>query len=203
MRRLPTFTPRWGPFFEHPSACDPKNFGEAQGGRPAGWSIKCASKGTRTIHDDDKGQRGKWIIQWVGEPGKRDRTWVPFPADAELHTNVYRWKSFREEEPTASLKSTAQGKKKEGLTDRAYRTRNQWNARERMRFFVDSPEEAAPPTAFFFCRPIPSHHHIPLHRIPHHPSPTPYFHRSPRVSASPSCFYTPSHHANPIQPANQ
>ena len=62
--------PLGGAFFEHPSACDPKNFGEAQGGRPAGWSIKCASKGTRTIHDDDKGQRGKWIIQWVGNQAK-------------------------------------------------------------------------------------------------------------------------------------
>ena len=51
--------PSVGAFFEHPSGCDPHNFGEAQGGRPAGWGTKSASKGTRVKHDDDKGHMGE------------------------------------------------------------------------------------------------------------------------------------------------
>ena len=40
-------------FFAHPTGCDPANFAEAQGGRPAGWEKKSASKGTSS---------GEW--QW-------------------------------------------------------------------------------------------------------------------------------------------
>ena len=106
--------PSVGSFFQHPSGCDPKNFGEEQGGRPAGWNLKSASKGTRT-HHDDKGQRSKWILQWSPEcGGKRERVWVPMPPDSELHSENFWWKSYKEEEPTASSKSAGKGEKRTG-----------------------------------------------------------------------------------------
>jgi len=185
--------PSVGSFFQHPSGCDPKNFGEEQGGRPSGWNIKCASKGTRTIHDE-KGQRSKWVIQWNAEEGRpRERQWLPFPPDSELHTAEFRWKSYREDEPTASSKSGGKAKpEKEKLTDRAHRLKNQWNAREKLRFLCGSVLQAAPPAAFFFALPIPSHHHMPLHRISHHASLTPFL-ISPLQSRPHLFFSTPQH----------
>ena len=47
----------------HPSGCDPKNFGEDWGGRPAGWIYRSSSKGTRLKHDDDRGHRGTFLVQ--------------------------------------------------------------------------------------------------------------------------------------------
>ncbi len=104
-----------------PEGGGPQKCGEEAGGRPAGWTLKCVSKGTRTIHDE-KGQRGKWIIQWNPKEGsKRERIWQPLTPDTELHTADFRWKSYREEEPTASSKFAGKGKQeKEKLSDRAY-----------------------------------------------------------------------------------
>ena len=196
--------PSVGSYFQHPSGCDPRKFGEKQGGRPAGWNLKCASKGTRTIHDE-KGQRSKWMLQWSPDPetsGKRDRTWIPFPPDTELHTENYRWRSYREEEPTASSKSA--GKKQQEkvwVTDRVKRLRNQWHAREKLRFFVDSVLQAVPLGAFFFSLPTPSHRHMSLHRISHHASVTPFSHHTPPDSAS--FFHTPAHFTFPLHPADR
>ena len=92
--------PSIGSYFAHPSGCDPKGFGEAQGGRPSGFTTKDPAQGTRLQHDLK--QRGKYLVQWLGTGDKaRERNWIKFPVDSELHSDAYRWKSFWRE-PTAS-----------------------------------------------------------------------------------------------------
>ena len=70
----------WG-YFEHQSECGPKHVGEGKT-RPAGWEKRSASKGTRVNDDDDKGNRGKYLIKWKADTEKkRDRELVPFPEE--------------------------------------------------------------------------------------------------------------------------
>ena len=115
--------PAVGSYFEHASECDPANFGGEGQTRPAGWDKKSCSIGTR-VEDDTKGQRSKYLIKWKGNAKqKRDREWIPFPKDELLHSKEYEWKSYREEEPTASS-SKGTGKEKEEMTARAKRQRN-------------------------------------------------------------------------------
>ena len=148
-------------------------------------------------HQDERrrqGPRNKWLLQWSPESGsKRDRLWQQLPSDAVLHTKDYRWKSYREEEPTASSKSAGKGKQeKEKLTDRAYRLRNQWYAREKLRDFVDSVLKAAPAGAFSF--PSRSHRTATCHFTAYHITPLSlHFLIAPHpVSASPF-LSTPQH----------
>ena len=133
--------PSVGAFFAHVSGCDPKNYGEKQGGRPAGFIYKSASKGTRVKHDDDKNHREKYIVQWKAEASKTERTWIPFESEEILHGEEYPWKSFKPDEPTAADKKGGKGKGKATVeptahrTDRQYRLQKQWNVLERMRTF--------------------------------------------------------------------
>ena len=135
--------PAVGSYYEHPSECDPANFGGENQTRPAGWEKTSCSVGTRQ-QEDDKGQRSKYLVKWKGNSKKkRDREWIQFPKDDDLHAPAYEWKSYRhEEEPTASS-AKRKGKEKEEITKRAYRLRNQWRQREKMRNFVDAEAEAA------------------------------------------------------------
>ena len=53
--------PPLGSYFEHPSECDPFNFGVEQGGRPSGWEAEKPAQGTR-VATDPHGQRGKYLL---------------------------------------------------------------------------------------------------------------------------------------------
>ena len=83
--------PPIGSYTEHPSECDPKNFGGDKT-RPSGFdSGENPCHGTRNS-GDPKG-REKAIIQW--RPGWKDRPWIPFETEAELHhTDRFLWKSI-------------------------------------------------------------------------------------------------------------
>ena len=73
----------------------------------------------------------------------RVREWIPFPKDHDLHSAEFRWKSYKEVEPTATSNQHDQGAPQQKQTDRANRVRRQWEARGEMCTFVTSPEEAA------------------------------------------------------------
>ena len=107
--------PAVGSYYEHESECDPKQFGYGKT-RAAGWALKSASQGTRISDDFDKGMRSKWLIQWSGGD-RAKRLWYPFPKDSVLHSKAYEWKSYREEEPTASS-SKGKGKEKDEFSQR-------------------------------------------------------------------------------------
>ena len=96
--------PAVGSYYAHPSGCDPKNFGEDQGGRPSGWELKKAAQGTRVASDENK--RQKWMIQWLGAPIKTARSWEAFEDDNTLHSEQFLWKSFKGE-PTAPCTTLA------------------------------------------------------------------------------------------------
>ena len=160
--------PPLGAYYEHASGCDPKNFGEDKGGRPAGWTPELnPARGTR--QSTDQSNRPKFIIQW--EPTgaqKRNRTWIAFPKDDVLHTPEYRWLTYKEE-PTASLPPPPpppdpDAKKEEEeeepvwpvkksarpkLTKRQNRNRHMWNVWQKHRHYTDDIDKAAPPITLF------------------------------------------------------
>ena len=148
--------PQMGGFWTHASGCDPKNYGEEQGGRPSAWVKENLASGTRVAADPK--QRGKWVIQWKGWSSK-DRVWKACPSDAELVSPHWIWKSMKE--PTASVpkKSSTlewlkpevkeeEPEKKETETPaprskRSKKTQRQFQMRETYRVWVDTLEEAA------------------------------------------------------------
>ena len=137
--------PSVGAFGAHPSECDPVKFGADQGGRPDGWVRRGCSKGSRTA--EDALGRGKYVVQWsgTGQDGNRERLWLPFPKDPILHTAEFRWKSYKQVEPTASSQQHPPAAPKPKLTARANRVKRQWESREDMRTFVTSHLEVALP----------------------------------------------------------
>ena len=160
--------PPLGAYYHHASGCDPKNFGEDKGGRPDGWSGKLnPAKGTR--RSTDQSNRKKWVIQWQGTGNKNmDRTWIEFPKDDVLHSPEYRWLTYKEREPTASLPPPPppdpRGAKKEEeeeavlpvkksakpkLTRRQIRIKHMWNVWQRHRHYTDDFHQAAPPITLF------------------------------------------------------
>ena len=179
--------PMIGSYYGHASGCDPATFGEAQGGRPSGWEDGGGkpAKGTRV--KEDQHERRKFIVQWRGTGvNKTERHWIPMPQDEELHTDTFKWRSFRGE-PTATPKHQAErggftshlprgvlppkATKEEDsddettMTERAKRIKREWSARENKRTFVDNPDEAVPPIALFYFFQSESHHQIPVHFI--------------------------------------
>ena len=90
------------------------------------------------------------MVQWRGtaQDGNRERLWLPFPKDPILHTAEFRWKSYKEVEPTASSQQHPPAAPKPKLTARANRVKRQWESRQDMRTFVTSHLEAALP---FWC----------------------------------------------------
>ena len=142
-------TPSVGAFYAHPSECDPKHFGKDKGGRPHGWGRKSSCTGTRVAEDSKR--REKWAVQWLGTgKGNRERTWIAMPKDDVLHSEDYRWLSFKEDEPTAASTTTAPpSTPPPPLTQRAKRVQRQWTQRMQMRTFVSSQEEAALPSILF------------------------------------------------------
>ena len=160
--------PPIGSYGAHISGCDPENFGEAAGGRPAGWDGKLnPARGTRV--ETDSKYRSKWLIQWQGT-GKdhKGRTWIAFPQDHVLHSQQYKWRTFREE-PTASLPppppappagrgsagqapSSAAGTVcKAEMTQRQQRIARGWRMRETFRVVTHNIDEAAPSIASMYC----------------------------------------------------
>ena len=82
--------PPIGSYTEHPSECDPKNFGGDKT-RPSGFeSGENPCHGTRSS-GDPKGMT-KAMIQW--RPGWTDRPWIQFEDEAVLHSERFLWKSF-------------------------------------------------------------------------------------------------------------
>ena len=88
--------PPIGSFTEHASGCDPAQFGDGKT-RPSGFfSGDHPCHGARV--SGDAKERQKFMIQWA--PEWKNRDWIAFPSDEELHEgDEYIWKSF--EEPTA------------------------------------------------------------------------------------------------------
>ena len=164
--------PSVGGFFQHPSGCDPKRFPEDSEGRPAGFTKKSSSRGTR-VSDDTAGHRAKYIAQWGACSDGRQRIFIPFPSDADLHSPKYRWTSYREDEPTASSKQGSPvNPPKEWLTQRGQRLKRQFEAREKLRTLVGSPLEAAHPSSLLHVpNPIASPQNIPSNTTPP-PDPT-------------------------------
>ena len=172
--------PALGSYFAHPSECDPKNFGEEAGGRPDGWGPPLnPARGTRRATDHLN--RAKYVLQWKGT-GKdgSDREWIPFPPDAELHSDRFMWKSYKEE-PTASLPppppppaadeaeeeeeaAPQQQVGKRKWTKRQGRIFREWKNKQRFRVFTTNINEAdfAYHMVVFSSTPIPSPY-IPLH----------------------------------------
>ena len=143
--------PQMGGYFAHASDCDPTNFGEAQGGRPSAWAKENPACGTRV--EEDKRQRGKWLIQWKG--GKAaDRVWIGCPSDNDLIEPKWKWRSFKAPDDAPSG-STQEGKEKEKDDDpsnleptaprskRSKRAERQMHLRDQYRHWADSLEEAA------------------------------------------------------------
>ena len=114
--------PPIGSYYEHPSECDPKQFGEGKT-RPSGFdSGENPCHGTRDSGDPK--QRSKAFLQWT--PGWADRPWIPFVKEEELHSDKFLWKSY--EDPTASgtllVPPTHEGQtKREKRMFRSFRTR--------------------------------------------------------------------------------
>ena len=108
--------PPIGSYTEHPSECDPKNFGGDKT-RPSGFdSGENPCHGTR-LYGDPKG-RTKAMIQW--RPGWTDRPWIQFEGEAVLHSSRLLWKSFEDAnaeyslnngEPTAAVEYVARSNK--------------------------------------------------------------------------------------------
>ena len=117
--------------------------------------------GTRLGADVKK--RGKFVIQWNDEQNGRDRVWDAFPAEEELHSDLYLWKSWKQRrtapflqlrakarssakpwrsKPAASL-PPQQAEEESEATERGERQRRKWHALDRYRAFVDTSLQAA------------------------------------------------------------
>ena len=86
---LPGYSFIWPPmgfFVEHPSGCDPKNFGDA---RPSNRECSWACLGTR-VGDDLPQRRDKWLCQWF----KRGGTDWKYNVSDVVHTQRFFWKTF-------------------------------------------------------------------------------------------------------------
>ena len=130
--------PPIGSYTEHPSECDPANFGGDKT-RPSGFdSGENPCHGTRSW-GDSKG-RSKAILQW--RPGWADRPWIPFEPEEFLHSPEFDWKSYEEEAAAESLSQMREGKTNPGKTKREKRMFRSFLCRMSKRSWVADRWEA-------------------------------------------------------------
>ena len=91
--------PPIGSYTEHPSECDPANFGGDKT-RPSGFdSGENPCHGTR-MWGDSKG-RQKAMLQW--RPNWVDRPWIQFEPEEDLYSTAFDWRSYEDESAAQSL----------------------------------------------------------------------------------------------------
>lgn len=131
--------PPLGSFVEHASGCDPGQYGGNKT-RPSGFETDDPAHGTRQC--DDPKKRDKFLIQWKPDGGY---DWIPFPVEAELHSERGLWMSLWDE-PTASHTAAGQDGQEEvadtKLTKRQERHRRSTNQSYRYRHWTNDEEKA-------------------------------------------------------------
>ena len=130
--------PPIGSYTEHPSECDPAQFGEGKT-RPSGfgtWERPC--HGTRLPGDATR--REKFIIQW--RPGWKDRPWIPFESEAVLHSERFLWKSFEDANAGYSLQQWKRWLRNPGHTQREKRNFREWMTMMEKRNWTTTAREA-------------------------------------------------------------
>ena len=130
--------PPIGSYTEHPSECDPTNFGGDKT-RPSGFdSGENPCHGTRMWGDPK--ERTKAILQW--RPNWKDRPWISFEPEAVLHSDKFLWKSFEDENAALSHSEWADLTSNPGKTQREKRMFRAFKTRMMKRSWTMSWEEA-------------------------------------------------------------
>ena len=130
--------PPIGSYTEHPSECDPAQFGGDKT-RPSGFdSGENPCHGTR-LWGDPKG-REKAILQW--RPGWKDRPWIPFEPEAVLHSDKFLWKSFEDEDAVKTHYELVEMEGNPGQTKREKRMFRSFKVRMTKRNWTLELEEA-------------------------------------------------------------
>ena len=131
--------PPIGSYTEHPSECDPANFGGDKT-RPSGFgSNENPCHGTRMWGDPK--ERTKAVLQW--RPGWKDRPWIAFEPEEVLHgSDKFLWKSFEDERSEWTAAQWEEWTGNPGKTKREKRMYRSFRTRMMKRSWVKSMEEA-------------------------------------------------------------
>ena len=131
--------PPIGSYTEHPSECDPVQFGGDKT-RPSGFdSGENPCHGTR-LWGDPK-ERTKAILQW--RPGWANRPWIDFEPEAVLHnSDKFLWQSFEDENAAHSHAEWMEWNENPGKTQRQKRSFRSFMTRISKRSWTKNREEA-------------------------------------------------------------